>query len=313
MKYSFVLPAYKANFLKIAIDSILSQTYTDFELIIVNDASPQNLDSIVGKYKDERIRYYTNEKNIGGDDLVKQWNKCILYAKGDYLILASDDDVYHHRYLEKMNVLVNKYPDINVFRPRIQIIDRYGNPTKTEAFTREKTSLHEFMYLHGKHIMSGVPYYILKRQSLLEMGGFINFPMAWGSDDATVMTLMKENGMITTEEILFSFRMSEENITSKRNNSQSLSKKIKARFDFYEWRKKILRSSPPKNELDSLYLKWIEQNKFQQLKQGLYELMCDSTLFACFSCIRQIINNPVCNLKWIISCYVKRVFQTLFY
>ena len=47
MKYSFVLPAYKARFFKEALDSILNQTYNDFELIIVNDASPEDLDSIV--------------------------------------------------------------------------------------------------------------------------------------------------------------------------------------------------------------------------------------------------------------------------
>ena len=62
MKYSFVLPAYKAHFLSQAVDSILSQTYTEFELIIVNDASPEDLDSIVESYSDSRIRYYKNQQ-----------------------------------------------------------------------------------------------------------------------------------------------------------------------------------------------------------------------------------------------------------
>ena len=51
-KYSFVLPAYKARFFREALDSILAQTYKDFELIIVNDASPEDLDSIVKSYDD---------------------------------------------------------------------------------------------------------------------------------------------------------------------------------------------------------------------------------------------------------------------
>ena len=62
IKYSFVLPAYKARFFREAIDSILAQTYKDFELIIVNDASPEDLDSIVNSYDDSRIRYYVNER-----------------------------------------------------------------------------------------------------------------------------------------------------------------------------------------------------------------------------------------------------------
>ena len=64
VKYSFVLPAYKAKYLKEAIDSILGQTYTDFELIIVNDASPEDVDSIVAAYDDKRMQYYKNEKNL---------------------------------------------------------------------------------------------------------------------------------------------------------------------------------------------------------------------------------------------------------
>lgn len=58
MKFSITIPAYKAKFLKECIDSILSQTYNDFELIIVNDASPEYLDSIINGYSDSRIRYY---------------------------------------------------------------------------------------------------------------------------------------------------------------------------------------------------------------------------------------------------------------
>ena len=64
MKFSITIPAYKRSYLKEAIDSCLAQTYKDFELIIVNDASPEDLDSIVNSYSDNRIRYYKNETNI---------------------------------------------------------------------------------------------------------------------------------------------------------------------------------------------------------------------------------------------------------
>ena len=94
MRYSFVLPAYKSDYLQDAIESILQQTLNDFELIIVDDASPYNLESIVKQYNDQRIVFHRNEVNIGGKNLVMNWNKCIKYAKGEYVILASDDDIY---------------------------------------------------------------------------------------------------------------------------------------------------------------------------------------------------------------------------
>lgn len=312
MKYSFVLPAYKATFLGEAIDSILNQTYTEFELIIVNDASPEDLDTIVNKYQDERIRYYVNEKNIGGNDLVAQWNHCVNYATGDYLILASDDDVYHPCYLAKIDELVNKYPKVNVFRPRIQIIDANGCFKKTEAFMREHTNPIEFIYLYGTHIMGGIAYYTIKRKALLNLGGWINFPLAWGSDDATIMSLIEDNGIVTTDNILFSFRMSGENITSKKNSPQVLSQKLKARVCFFEWRDKLLSTLSAKDDLETNYLNWVKTYRDTMLRKNIYELMCDSTLFACFSCMRYILSIPTVTKKWLIACYTKRILQTIF-
>lgn len=67
MKFSITIPAFKAKFLKECIDSVLSQTYKNFEVIIVNDASPEDLTSIVNQYDDPRIRYFINEKKLWGD------------------------------------------------------------------------------------------------------------------------------------------------------------------------------------------------------------------------------------------------------
>ena len=57
---SIGIPAYKATYLKEAIDSVLNQTYTKFELIIVNDKSPENIEEIISTYNDKRIRYSSN-------------------------------------------------------------------------------------------------------------------------------------------------------------------------------------------------------------------------------------------------------------
>ncbi|MFA6832241.1 MAG: glycosyltransferase, partial [Bacteroidaceae bacterium] len=70
IKFSITVPAYKAQFLKECIDSILAQTYQNFELIIVNDNSPQNLEHIVSKYHDERIHYYKNKIGFGAEHVV---------------------------------------------------------------------------------------------------------------------------------------------------------------------------------------------------------------------------------------------------
>lgn len=236
MKYSFVLPAYKATFLCEAIDSILNQTYKDFELIIVNDASPEDLTSIVKEYHDNRIQYYVNERNIGGHDLVAQWNHCITYATGEYLILASDDDVYHLDYLEKMDVLIEKYPNVNVFRPRVQYMNADGYISGESEFLEEFITHVDYIYAMDQgRISSAIAYYIFNRIELVKNGGFVNFPSAWASDDATVIHLSR-NGVVSHGEALFAFRMSGLNISTRTNDSKLLFDKLVATENFFKWK-----------------------------------------------------------------------------
>lgn len=93
MKFSITIPTYKSRYLKEAIESVVSQTYTDWELIIVDDCSPEDLPSIVQPFlTDSRIRFYRNEKNCGAVNVVDNWNICLGYCTGDYVICMGDDD-----------------------------------------------------------------------------------------------------------------------------------------------------------------------------------------------------------------------------
>lgn len=233
--YSFVLPAYKSRFLKEAIDSILAQTYTNFELIIVNDASPDDIESIVNSYNDFRIQYYVNKENIGGKDLVAQWNHSISYAKGDYLILASDDDVYFPTYLMEMDILISKYPNVNVFRPRIQRIDANGKILNFDAYLTEYVSLIEYLYYWSKNYISGgIPFFVFKLCDLKKDGGFRDYPLAWHCDDDIVIR-QGNNGVVSSSQILFSFRMSGQNISTRVDNISDLKGKILATVQFFDF------------------------------------------------------------------------------
>lgn len=275
--FSFILPAYKAAFLKEAIDSILAQTYTNFELIIVNDASPEDIDSIINLYDDSRISYYINEKNIGGEDLVAQWNHCIKYAKSDYIILASDDDVYSPLYLEKMNNLVEKFPEVDVFRPRIKTIDANNNTIHIFGYLKEFVGMPEFIYhwMIG-HIGSAISYYLIKKEALFNHGGFISFPLAWGSDDATIISL-SQNGIAFSSEILFSFRQSGKNISSKKNSVKVLKRKLMAYSKFFDWLQAFVSNiNVPDVEEDKFYLNFIKSNLSSYYRSVTLDVLASS-------------------------------------
>ena len=87
MKFSITIPAYKARFLDEAIKSVIAQTYQDWQLVIVDDCSPEDLKGIVEPYlADSRVKYYRNEKNCGAVDVVDNWNICLSHCTGDYVI-----------------------------------------------------------------------------------------------------------------------------------------------------------------------------------------------------------------------------------
>lgn len=94
-----LLPVYNASaYLRECIDSILNQTYTDFELLVINDGSTDNSEEIILSYTDKRIRYVKNETNI---KLIATLNKGIDLATGKYIARMDSDDICLPQRLEK--------------------------------------------------------------------------------------------------------------------------------------------------------------------------------------------------------------------
>ncbi len=93
-----------------AIEHVLAQTFTDFELIIVDDASTDGTVDIIKKYaeQDDRIRFYVNEKNIGD---YPNRNKVATYAIGKYLKYTDSDDILYAHALQVMVAAIEKYPE----------------------------------------------------------------------------------------------------------------------------------------------------------------------------------------------------------
>ena len=98
-----------AKFLAEAIDSILAQTFTNFEFIIIDDASSDDSLHIINSYKDARIVLIQNNKNIG---LTKSLNIGIAKAKGKYIARMDADDISMPKRLEKQFDFMEEHPRI---------------------------------------------------------------------------------------------------------------------------------------------------------------------------------------------------------
>lgn len=109
---SCIMPAYNAEkYIKVAIDSILSQTIRDFELIIINDGSTDRTEEIILSYHDYRIKYIKNQQN---KKLIKTLNIGVDAAKGKYISRMDSDDQAYPNMFEKELEGFQKYPDAGI-------------------------------------------------------------------------------------------------------------------------------------------------------------------------------------------------------
>jgi glycosyltransferase len=228
MKYTFLMPAYKAAYIKEAIENILDQTYKDFQLIVSDDCSPEDLKTIVTQFNDKRVLYRCNEQNMGGKNLVAHWNLLLEIAKSDYVILAPDDDLYAPTFLEEINKLVIKYPDVNVLKSRVKKIDADGDLLMKDRVYEEFISQLDNMYFQAlPDHMSGIGNYVFRTEALKKIGGFVDYPLAWWSDVMTNIRL-SDKGMAITKDILFTMRMSGISITTRKSSLGESRKKSEA-------------------------------------------------------------------------------------
>lgn len=255
--FSILMPAYKASFLKEAIESVLAQTYQNLELIIVDDCSPENLHSIVETFSDDRIHYERNAKNIGAVNLVDNWNHCLECAKGDYVICMGDDDKLAPTCLEDYVNLINKYPGLNVYHSRTVLIDE-----NSEAWQiQEQRPEFESGYSLWWHRWNGrgrqyIGDFLYQKEHLLSVGGFYKLPLAWASDDITAVRASIETGIANTERPGFFYR--ENRLTI----SNSASERIKAEATCQEkqWYIDLLNRSTPEDETDALLVRLLKRD-----------------------------------------------------
>jgi len=116
---SVVMPVYNAEkYLNEAIESILTQTYDDFEFIILNDGSTDRSEEIILSYNDARIVYIKNETNL---QIVKTLNKGVAVAKGKYIARMDADDISLPQRFEKQIQCMEGNPHIAICGTHIQI------------------------------------------------------------------------------------------------------------------------------------------------------------------------------------------------
>ena len=261
IKFSVTIPAYKDRYLKETIDSVLAQTYQNYEIVIVNDASPYDLDSIVLQYTDPRIRYFKNEKNCGAKNVVDNWNICLSYATGEYVMCIGDDDNLTARCLQDFSELIEKYPQLDLFHARSEIIDDNSNFVMTLELRPEWESVYSLIYNpRNTHLGD----WLFKTETLRKNGGFYKLPYGWQSDDISAFIAAASHGVANTQEPGFQYRG---NGLSISHDLTCIEDKIEAVRTSVKWRLAFIEDKHPNNPED--------QRLIELIKRDAHKYECD--------------------------------------
>jgi len=138
-RISVIMPVYNGEkYLKEAIDSILHQTFDDFELIVINDCSSDSTEEIIQSYDDCRIRYIKNEKNSG---VAATLNRGLDIAEGEYIARMDADDISLPQRFEKQAEFLDQNPDVAVCGAEVELFGDVENSDTYTVFGKDETKI----------------------------------------------------------------------------------------------------------------------------------------------------------------------------
>jgi len=124
LKISVIMSVFNGEkYIKEAVESILDQTYQDFEFIIVNDASTDNTEGMLEQFNDSRINIIRNDSNLG---LTKSLNIALKHARGEYIARMDADDISHPLRFEKQVMFLENNKECLVVGTWLSVIDEKG-------------------------------------------------------------------------------------------------------------------------------------------------------------------------------------------
>jgi glycosyltransferase involved in cell wall biosynthesis len=218
LKVSVIMPTYnRASMIMESIRSVLGQSFTNLELIIVDDGSTDGTGEIVASYLDPRIKYF-RQNNLG---VVAARNSALEHASGEYIFFLDSDDVLMKNAMEKAVRVLDGHPEAGFCFGQAYLMDdkqrvfglrRQGY---TPSYVKDGIGEIEKAVLNGNHIPTST---ILVRRECLEKIGFFNKEFGLGSEDFELwIRLARLYSVAYIAEPLIKYRVHNGSITSSRS------------------------------------------------------------------------------------------------
>lgn len=208
-KVTVLMPVYNTEkYLREAIDSILNQTFKDFEFLIINDASTDRTREILQSYHDPRIKVINNRKNLG---LAKSLNKGLKIAKGKYIARMDADDISLPERLKKQIRFMEKNQSVGLLSSFWFSIDGQGKKIQVHQAFNGKHAVH--FICHGS---------VMIRKDFLQRVSFYREVFEYSEDSDLWLRLSEVCDVRSLKEPLYKYRVHNESISSTKRAEQIL-------------------------------------------------------------------------------------------
>ncbi len=206
-------------YLKFALDSIAYQTWSDFKLLIVDDASEDSTPRIISYYKnlDERIETMRNDFCIG---LTRSLNRAIMLVDSPWIARIDDDDTWHPEKLSKQMEFLASNPKVGLLGTAYQEMDEDGSNLRNSVLPLCQTDkeIREALYRFNPFFHSSI---VARREIVQELGGY-NERFVCAQDYELWVRLLHRTQAANLAEILCYRRMGDNNISVRRERAQRL-------------------------------------------------------------------------------------------
>lgn len=235
--FAIVIPAFKLEFLERALASLYANDLTDTTIYVADDASPQPIKSVVDRWTGRLpIRYVRFPENLGGHNLAAHWNRSVRLSSEPWVWLPGDDDEFEPDCVQSILARIRSDGDAAGDLYRLNVIRIDADSMVTEIFNPFPASLNATDFLRHKlegGLRSFAPEYVFRRAAWDAIDGFVQFPLAWCSDDATWALLSRRSGITTIEGPRMRWRQSGLNISSP--SAKHVAQKAEAAALFINW------------------------------------------------------------------------------
>jgi glycosyl transferase family 2 len=233
---AIIIPAFRVRFLERTLQSLTAQTERRFHLYIGDDASPEPVESIVKKFQERLpLTYHRFSENLGGRSLTQHWSRCIALSREPWVWLFSDDDVMEPDCVASFFRTLAATPGgFDVYRFNTLVMDENDRLLRLNPPHPEIESGTQFLYFLLRGLRSCVAQEAIFSRATYERHGWVDFPLAWGTDNASQIVWAEARGLKRIEGARVRWRWSGQNISSTRERKFKMVK-ARAGMKYIEW------------------------------------------------------------------------------